>query len=306
MAENHALYQTYQALTRDKTVTLEDYYFRQKDLLKQALAALKVEQHPDLDYIVGIFAVYDGDKYNIPMKNAVGHLNRSYKNGHSEAGLVLSNALRGGIPGVPEELINKDKAREILEAMVSAKNIKATYELSNFYLDHISYTIEGGGYAPEEWFDLAHKYALEAAEGKYIGGYTMLGYLHYWGFGNKIVQNYKESMIYYQTAADLHSGPDDDAFLSDAQHNLGCIYYEGLGGVARDRKKALALINAAADLGNQLSQSWLSENADLLAKEGLLDDHDDIIYDETFDDLDLDLQVEEKQPALQKQKQTKH
>ncbi len=306
MAENHALFQSYQTLIRDKTATLEDFYSRQKEILKEALAALKTAPHADLDYIIGVIAIYDGDKYNIPMKNALGHLNRSYKGGNSEAGLVLSDALRGASPGVPEELINKDKSLEILETMAATKNPKAVYNLSNFHLDQISYTIDGGGYAPEEWFDLVHKYASEAAESNYIGGYTMLGLLHYNGFGNKIAQNYKESMIYYQKAIDIYSGPDDDGFKSDAQHNLGCIYYEGLGGVARDRKKALALFNDAADLGNQLSQSWLTENADLLAKEGLLEDHDDIVYDESFDDLDLDLDVKAEPSEPQKSKLTKH
>lgn len=287
MTVDHQLLQAFRALNADRTLTTEEYFSRQKALLKEGIALLKESQHKDVDYVVGSIALHEGDKYGISVKSALGHLNRSYKNGSIEAGLGLSDALRGVYTQVPEEFVNKEKSLQILNDLNAAGSSKVTYGLSAYYLDQIVYTIEGGGHAPDEWFDLTYKYASQSADAGFIGGYTMLGYLHSEGFGNDIPQNPKESFIYYQKAIDTFSGNlEEEGFLSDAKFHIGSYYYNGFG-VARDRKKGLALIIEAADLGQPMAQEWLGANHDLLVKEGLIGDEDQVIYEESFDDLDF-------------------
>lgn len=284
--QDHPLLHSYKQLTNDRTVTVEAFYLRQKELLKQALADLKQNHHADLDYLVGWIALYEGDKYSIPFKNAFGHLNRSYKNGNEAAGIMLSDALKGAIAGVPEEMINQDKALEILETLGSSGSVRGAYGLALFYLDKINFTIEGGGYAPEDWFDLCYKNASIAADAGFLGGLNLLGQFHAYGFGSKIIANPKEGMMFLQKAVDLKGTQEDEGFLSDALFTLGGFYYDGFG-VARDRKKGLALINDSADLGNIYAQDWLIQNQESLAIEGMTSDHDDIVYEEDFEDMDL-------------------
>ncbi len=179
-----------------------------------------------------------------------------------------------------------------------------------FYLDEINHTINGGGYAPEEWFHLCYKYASEAAERGYIGGYTMLGFLHFYGLGNILVASPKESFLYYQKAVDCYSGaPEEDSFYADALNNIGAAYYGGEG-VARDRKKGVSLIQDAADKGNLAAQDWLAQHHDFLQKDGLMSNDEDFAYEESFDDFEftIDAPADEnnKVQTVQIDKVTKH
>ena len=254
----------------DNQISNEDFIRLQRETLQAAVARLRTHKEPEADYLIGFIVASDGDRFAIPPKNALAHLRRAYDNGSAEAGLQLALIHQGGADYIPRALQSRAAARQLLEEMAAKNHPHALYELSNFYLNQMHMAHAEGRYIPEEWFQAAERAARAAADMGYCGGYVQVARLYFDGFGAIVPQDHEQAYVHYQKAI---AAADPAKFFerpihTEAQFSLGLMHFNAEG-ISRDRGKGLALIAAAADMGNPFAQQWMAENGEALMKEGL-------------------------------------
>ena len=303
MRTSKELLAQYEVALNSHIPLIEDFAKLQKSLFLECIQSLKTAPTPEADCLIGMIGLSDGDKYNFPTQNAIAHLKRAYEKGFLKAGIHLTSAYLGAYEFVPEQFKSKNAAVALLKEMAEKNYAPAMSDLSLFYMNSIMEANEQNGIAPDDWFNLSEKYAQEAADLGYSGGYKMLGIMNYFGFGYNTPQNLPLALEYYKKTLDSNAGGlFEYNHIMDAKYNIGCMYYNGEG-VTRDRRKGLSYIREAADMNHQDAIYWLSQNQNTLQKEGLLGDGDpEITYDSSLlsvDDITSTLDTAEKDVSFE-------
>jgi TPR repeat protein len=107
---------------------------------------------------------------------------------------------------------------------------------------------EHGQGVAQDYGEAMRWYRLAAAQG-YAKAIVNIGSLYFFGHG--VTQNYGEAARQYKIAADQQN--------ADGEYNLGILYARGLG-VAQNMATARALMNRAAEHGDQDARAWLNHN----------------------------------------------
>ena len=95
----------------------------------------------------------------------------------------------------------------------------------------------------EKDYAKAEKYYKQAADLGLKEGYNGLAHLYHYGKGVEL--DGLQAITYYKEAMK----GTEFGIVNSAKTNIGCIYYDGIGGVTQDREKGMELIQEAADAG---------------------------------------------------------
>lgn len=268
--ELQQLKEKYVKSSYDENVSNKEFAGIQKLVFKKAIHSIKINpDNPpaDADLLVGWIGLEDGDRFKIPPQNVLAHLERAWKNGSSEAGILLYRAHNKMYQYIPNNMRSLSRGILILEKMIRERNDQyALFELVEHYLRLIEsyFSEEGSEDPPEDHYHKAYQYASLAFEQGYPGGYLHMGIFTYYGFIGLVPKDISLAYKYFFLGLKkCNENPRERDVYSVLKYWVGYCQVHGLG-VSMDRESGLKIIHESATMGNIEAKNWLEENREFV------------------------------------------